>query len=116
MTKSQKTSEKFTGVKAKLAKSKAEKSAQFETETLPVSGVDVSIPQFIDHGAWMIAQRQAKGDVPTAQTAFVAQVVKFEGEKLTLADIRELCDAKDILFLISKVFGDEEDEGKEEAG
>ena len=105
--------EKLSGVRAKLAAHKAREAEHFISKTLPKSGVEFSFPGFINHGAWMIAQRQAKGDIPTAQAAFVAQVVKFEGEKLTLTDLRELCDAQDVLFMVNQIFGDddEEDEG-----
>lgn len=102
----------FTGVRAKLAQHRAD-SAGHREETLPRSGVTVQIPEFFNHGAWMIAQRQAKGDVPRAQAAFIVGTVKFEGEKLTLADIQAgLVDAKDMLFLIGEVFGD--DDGDED--
>lgn len=99
----------FTGVRAKLAAHKAKAGEDHKTETLPQSGVTVTIPGFLNHGQWMRAQRQANGDVATAQAAFVTEVVRFEGEKLTLADMRELVDAKDMLFLISEIFGDEKE-------
>lgn len=97
----------FTGVRAKLAAHKARAGEDHRSETLPQSGVTVTIPGFLNHGQWMRAQRQSGGDVATAQAAFVSEVVRFEGEKLTLADMRELIDAKDMLFLISEIFGDD---------
>lgn len=97
----------FSGVRAKLAAHRAKAGEDHKTETLPQSGVTVTIPGFLNHGQWMRAQRQSGGDVATAQAAFVSEVVRFEGEKLTLADMRELIDAKDMLFLISEIFGDE---------
>lgn len=99
----------FSGVRAKLAAHKAKAGEDHKTETLPQSGVSVTIPGFLNHGQWMRAQRQSGGDVATAQAAFVSEVVRFEGEKLTLADMRELIDAKDMLFLISEIFGDDKE-------
>ena len=99
-----------TGVRAKLATHKAQSDGREVARTLPQSGVAVTIPGFLNHGSWMKAQRQAGGDIATAQAAFVAETVRFEGEKLTLADLRELVDAKDMLFLISEIFGDQDAE------
>lgn len=104
-------SEKLTGVRAKL---KAHKDASSGTRrvTLNESGVFCEVPKWINHGAWMRAQRVAKGDVPKAQAAFICEVVLFEGDKLTIADIGELVPAGDMLQLIGEVFGkDEDDEG-----
>ena len=106
----------FTGVRAKLAAYKDANSGSEET-TLPRSGITVQIPNFLNHGAWMLAQRQAKGDVPKAQAAFIVGTVMFEGEKLTMADVQAgLIDAKDMLFLIGEIFGDDDDEDGDEAG
>lgn len=106
----------YTGVRAKLAAYKDEHSGSDET-TLPRSGITVQIPNFLNHGAWMLAQRQAKGDVPKAQAAFIVGTVMFEGEKLTMADVQAgLIDAKDMLFLIGEIFGDDDNEGGDEAG
>ncbi|KQI69382.1 hypothetical protein AN189_02860 [Loktanella sp. 3ANDIMAR09] len=105
-----KPTENFTGVRAKLAAHKAAHHGTTE-KTLPRSGITAQIPEFINHGAWMLAQRQAKGDVPRAQAAFIIGTVKFEGEKLTMADVQNgLIDAKDMLFLIGEVFGDEDED------
>ena len=104
----------FTGVRAKLAAHKAAHSGQDE-KTLPRSGITVQIPEFINHGAWMQAQRQAKGDTARAQAAFVIGAVTFEGEKLTMADLQEgLIDATDMLFLIGEIFGDDDEGGNDE--
>ncbi len=75
---------------------------------MPKSKVDVAIPGFINHGAWMRAQRLAGGDTAKAQAAFVAEVTKFEGEKLNITEMTELCDAQDVLFLIGMIFGDDD--------
>ncbi len=98
-----------TGVRAKLAKHKAANQDSREV-TLPECGIVCQIPKFINHGLVMASQRQAKGDMAMGQTALVAQVVKFEGEKLNLADLRELLDGKDMLFLIGEVFGGDDDD------
>lgn len=106
----------FQGVRAKLAAHREANSGTYE-ETLPQSDITVEIPNFINHGKWMLAQRQAKGDVPKAQAAFVLATVTFEGEKLTMADVQEgLIDAKDMLFLIAEIFGDDDDDGDDETG
>lgn len=110
------TKKEFTGVRAKLAAHKEANSGTYD-ETLPKSGIKVQIPNFINHGKWMAAQRQAKGDVPRAQAAFIVATVLFEGEALMMADVQEgLIDAKDMLFLIGEVFGDEDDADGEEEG
>ena len=104
-----KVKEECTGVRAKLMEHKRANAGTYEKE-LPQSGVKVQIPEFINHGHWMRAQRQAKGDVPRAQAAFVVATVLFEGEKLTLADVNDgLIDAKDMLFLIGEIFGDDDE-------
>ena len=109
-----KPNKEFTGVRAKLVAHKHENSGDYE-ETLPQSGITVQIPEFINHGMWMKAQRQAKGDVPKAQAAFILAVVQFEGEQLTYADVQEgLIDAKDMLFLIGEVFGDDDEHDDED--
>lgn len=103
----EKQKEEFTGVRAKLVAYRDDNAAPLH-KTLPQSGVKVSIPRFINHGLWMKAQRQAGNDIPKAQTAFVIEAVKFEGEKLTMADVNFI-DAKDMLFLIGEIFGDDKD-------
>jgi hypothetical protein len=100
----------YTGVRAKLNDYKKANTGHQE-KTLPKSGIKVKIPDFMNHGAWMGAQRQAKGDTAKAQAAFVVGTVLFEDEKLTMADIQAgLIDASDMLFLIGEIFGDD-DEG-----
>lgn len=105
-----KENKEYSGVRAKLFAYK-EAHAGFFEETLPKSGVTVQIPNFLNHGEWMKAQRQANGDVPKAHAAFITGTVTFEGEKLTMADIQAgLVEAKDMLFLIGEIFGDDEAE------
>ncbi len=82
----------LAGVRAKL---KAHKDANTGTRavTLDESGVTCAVPNWINHGLWMRAQRIAKGDTAKAQAAFVAEAVLFEGEKLTITDLAELVPA-----------------------
>ncbi|PYE87502.1 hypothetical protein [Phyllobacterium leguminum] len=96
--------EELTGVRAKL-KAHKEASAGSRTVKLDESGIECTVLNFINHGAWMRAHRTAKGDNPKAQASFVAEVVRFEGEKLTLTDLTELVPAGDMLQLIGEVFG-----------
>lgn len=91
------------GVRAKLQAHK-DANQNDRTVTLRRSGVVCTVPNFINHGQWMAAQRIAGGDVQRAQAAFVAEVVRFEGEKLTLADIHELLPAGDVMQLTAEVF------------
>lgn len=95
--------ETTAGVRAKLAAHK-ENSKGERTITLNGSGVAVTIPNFIGHESWMRALRQADGDGVAAQAAFVAEVARFEGEKLTLTDLRELLDVDDGRQLVAAVF------------
>ncbi|MCC2099161.1 MAG: hypothetical protein KDJ29_19890 [Hyphomicrobiales bacterium] len=114
----EKAKDQFTGVRAKLAAAKAaeaEKSVKpNEGFPLPHSGIICQIPGHINHGAWLKAQRQGKGDIGAAQTAFISEVVLFEGEKLTIADVRELLDARDFLALVGEIFGDDDEDKDEE--
>lgn len=109
--------DRLTGVRAKL---KAHKDANTGTRlvTLKESGIVCEVPKWINHGAWMRAQRVAKGDVPKAQAAFICGTVTFEGEKLTVTDVTELVTAGDMLQLIGEVFGEDDDEaaGADEGG
>lgn len=106
----------YTGVRAKLA-AYAKEHAKSIGKTLPKSGISVEIPDFVNHGEWMKAQRQASGDVAKAQAAFVVGTVSFEGERLTMADIQAgLLDAKDMLFLIGEIFGDDDEDAEGEDG
>lgn len=93
-----------TGVRAKL---KAHKDANTGTRTVTLdeSSVTCTVPNWINHGLWMRAQRIAKGDTAKAQAAFVAEAVLFEGEKLTITDLAELVPAGDVMQLIGEVFG-----------
>lgn len=99
---------------AVIAKLRANKEAKSGTYEFPLeeAGVVATIPEFINHGRWMAAQRIAKGDTPKAQAAFICEVVRFDGEKITLTDLAELVPAGDTMALLGKIFGDE-DEGKE---
>lgn len=96
-----------------IAKLKAHKAANAGTYDHPLSecGVIATIPKFINHGRWMRAQRVGKGDQARIQAAYIAEVVLFDGEKITLTDLAELVPAGDMLELIGKLFGDDDTEG-----
>lgn len=96
----------LTGVRAKL-KAHKEAHAGSRTITLSESGITCTVPNWINHGAWMKAQRIAKGDTAKAQAAFVCEAVQFEGEKLTITDLSELVPAGDVLQLVGEVFGND---------
>ncbi|UXT99449.1 hypothetical protein [Agrobacterium tumefaciens] len=104
---------KQTGVRAKL---KANKDAKSGTYDFPMKdcGVTATIPNFINHGLWMKAQRIAGNDIPKAQVAYVCETALFDGEKLTVTDIQELVETGDVLTLIAEVFGGKDDKGKEQ--
>lgn len=108
------TATEFKGVRAKLLANKAAKAGSYDFP-LNECGVTASIPNFINHGLWMKAQRIAKGDTTKAQAAFICETVLFDGEKLTITDLSELVPAGDTLALIGEVFGKGEDdeEGKD---
>lgn len=109
----EKKAQELTGVRAKLQANKEAKSGSY-TFPLDECGVTASIPNFINHGLWMKAQRIAKGDTPKAQAAFICEAVLFDGEKLTITDLQELVPAGDTLSLIGEIFGKGDDEGKEQ--
>lgn len=96
-------SNQLAGVRAKLQAHKDANQGD-RTITLRSCGIVCSVPNFINHGQWMAAQRVGGGDVQRAQAAFVAEVVRFEGEKLTLTDIHELLSAGDVMQLTAEVF------------
>ncbi|SCD23524.1 hypothetical protein [Brucella inopinata] len=105
----------LSGVRAKLKAHKDANSGE-RTITLSESGISCTVPNFINHGLWMRAQRVAKGDTPKAQAAFVCEVVRFEGEKLTLTDLAELVSSGDTLQLIGEIFGGKDDNSEGELG
>ncbi|MUZ74102.1 hypothetical protein GOZ90_15550 [Agrobacterium vitis] len=108
------TATEFKGVRAKLLANKAAKSGSYDFP-LTECGVTATIPNFINHGVWMRAQRIAKGDTTKAQAAFICETVLFDGEKLSITDLSELVPAGDTLELIGEVFGkgEDDDEGKD---
>lgn len=96
-----------TGARAKL-KAYATDNAGDNEFTLPNTGVVVTYPKVIKHGAWMKAQRLAgPGESAKAQALYIVGVCQFEGEKFTEADFSELVPTKDSLALIGEVFGND---------
>lgn len=103
---------------AVIAKLRANKEAKSGTNEFPLeeSGVVATIPEFINHGRWMAAQRIAKGDTPKAQAAFICEVVRFDGEKITLTDLAELMPAGDTMALLGEIFGGDDEASSEGKG
>lgn len=99
--------------RAIIKKLKANKDAKSGTYDFPLSesGVTATIPNFINHGRWMAAQRIAKSDNAKAQAAFVCETVLFDGEQLTITDLAELMPAGDTMELIGEIFGGDDAEG-----
>lgn len=117
MTEPKTTAPVTTGVRAKLATKKAALAEKVQAFTLPVTGIAITIPLWRPNLAWVKAQRNAKGDVAAAQSAYAAELVKFEGEKLSVADLRELLPADDIMFIVGKLDADgSEDEDEDASG
>lgn len=104
------TKTEFSGVRAKLAAYKEENKGE-RTVTLNGSGVVATIPNFISHAVWMHAVRQAAGDGSQAQAAFICEAVRFDGEKLTLTDFRDLLSTDDGRQVVSEVFNRKPAEG-----
>lgn len=102
-------------VVAKLKANRAAKSGTYDFH-LEESGVVATIPNFINHGRWMAAQRIAKGDTPKAQAAFICEVVRFDGEKITLTDLAELVPAGDTMALLGEIFGGDDEASSEGKG
>ena len=90
---------------AKLKKQKAEKSG-FDATVLPETGIIVTWPQFKSHGVWMKATRLAKGNPQGVMNTYLPLLCKFDGEKLTIAEFKELVPTDDVLFLLGEVMGD----------
>ncbi|WP_420011003.1 hypothetical protein [Tateyamaria sp.] len=65
----------------------------------------MSWPQFKPHGIWMKATRLAKGDPQGAMNTYLPLLCKFDGEKLTIAEFKELVPTDDVLHLFGEVMG-----------
>ncbi len=115
-TKTPPTPSSDSAVVAKLKKYKAQREGS-ENTTLPETGVTVTWPKFKSHGIWMKAQRLAKGKPEGAMNIYLTLMCKFDGEKLTLTEFKELVPTDDVMHLLDKVMGgvidDEESEDDE---
>ncbi len=96
-------------VVALLKKHKAEATGDNET-TLPETGVKVTWPKFQPHHVWTKAQRLAKKNPFGTADIYVALLCKFNGERLTVDEFKELIPTGDALHLSGEVMGDDEDE------
>lgn len=102
-----KPDEPVAGARAKLTEY-ARANAGVVSFTLPNTGVVVTYPKVIKHGAWMKAQRLAgPAETAKAQALYIVGVCKFEGETFTESDFSELVPTKDSLALIGEVFGND---------
>ncbi|MEL7430443.1 MAG: hypothetical protein AAFN43_10635 [Pseudomonadota bacterium] len=112
------TAETKIGVVEKMRAYKDSQSGTHTLDPLPMTGVVVSFPKFLNHGVWQRHMRRAKGDVAAAQIAYVCSVASFDGEKITPAHWEEfipLADANEILAAIfAGVDGDEDEAGNGE--
>ncbi len=95
------------GVVALLKKHKAEAEGVNET-TLPETGVKVTWPKFQPHHVWTKAQRLAKKNPFGTADIYVALLCKFNGERLTVDEFKELVPTGDALHLTGEVMGDDE--------
>lgn len=99
---------------AKLKKYKADNSGSENTK-LPETGITVTWPQFKPHGIWMKATRLAKGDAQATMNIYLPLLCKFDGEKLTVTEFKELVPTDDVMHLFGEVMGgnieDEDDVG-----
>lgn len=78
--------------------------------TMPRTKVQVTFPDFINHGDLNRCMRMAKGDAVKAQTMFICKYAKFDGETITLADFNAFIPMSDVVVLHNEIFDDDEDE------
>ena len=103
------------GVLGKLRAHKNAKRGERDT-TLPETGIRVTWPAFLNHGTWQKAMRRNKGNVAAAQTDYMTQICRFDGEKITVADWEEFIPLGDANELLAAVFaGSDTEEADDEA-
>lgn len=107
-----------SGVVARLKKHKAEKTGSNET-LLPETGIKVTWPKFQPHAVWMRAQRAAKKNPMATSDIYMTMVCRFDGDRLTLDEFKQLVPTSDVLHLTGEVLGegfdDEDDAGNDQA-
>lgn len=106
---------KPASVADKLRAAKAARSG-YDSITLPESGVVARIPKFKPYDAWAKAQRLGGKDQAMVMIYFVTALVRFDGERLTVGDYRDLISASDHLALIGKLYGGDETEESADEG
>lgn len=97
-----------------ISKLQAHRDAAGGVETIQLSetGVMVSVPKFKPYGAWAKAQRLAGKDQGALQIYYILELCRFDGERLTFGDYRELIPSPDHIELIGAVFASgKDDEG-----
>lgn len=98
-----------TSVIDRLKAHKAAHDGQ-EAMTLPKTGIVATFPAFRPHGLIMRAAKVAGNDAQKMQVVYIAQNVRFDGEKLTLSDIEDLVPDDDSAALIKRLFVGSDDE------
>jgi len=103
-----------SGVVARLKKHKAENTG-FDETILPETGITVTWPKFQPHAGWMRAQRVANKNPLSTSDIYLSLLCKFDGEKLTIDEFKQLVPTGDVLHLTGEVLGDD-DEDEDDAG
>ncbi|MDE2577954.1 MAG: hypothetical protein KGL46_04035 [Hyphomicrobiales bacterium] len=98
-------------VKERLAQYKADSSGT-DTFTLDETGVVVTLPKFKPYSAWVMAQRLGGKDQERVQEYYIIALCRFDDEKLTADDYRDLIPAPDHLQIVGAVFSGAKDKAK----
>ena len=86
-----------------------------EVVPMPVTEVEVTIPAHRPYEVMAQAQRRSKGKPDRATMLMVQAMARFDGERLTVADIEELLDGRDVTALVGAIFGDDAGESGDDA-
>lgn len=97
------------GVVALLKQHKADNTG-FDDTTLPETGIKVTWPKFQPHALWTRAQRMSKKNPFGTADIYVTLLCRFNGERLTIDEFKELVPTGDALHLTGEVMGDDEDD------
>lgn len=108
MSKTETSTDQPTGLIEKLEAAMEAQSGD-GSHTLS-SGVVATFPKFLNHGKWMQAQRQARKDHAKAQTIYVINCCKFDGEKITVAEFDRLIPTNDSMDLFAEIWDGEDNE------
>lgn len=96
------------GLVERLKQRKAALEGETISTTLPQTGVQVTWPAFKPHAVWMKAQRVAKKNPTTTPEVYVSLLCRFDGERLTSAELQTLLPTDDITHLVDRVMDDNE--------